>query len=94
MTDTILLGPWIRRFLLKYLVEERNLTLNTRTSYRDMLVLLLPYAAENLKKHVDRLSVVDLKPELIRNFLNHLEKNRHCGSATRNQRLASLHALA
>ena len=50
MTDTTLLGPWVRRFLLEYLVGERNLAINTRTSYRDMLVLLLPYAAAHLKK--------------------------------------------
>ena len=30
MTDTTLLGPWVRRFLLEYLVRERNLAINTR----------------------------------------------------------------
>lgn len=94
MTNTILLGPWVRRFLLEYLVKERNLAINTRTSYRDMLVLLLPYAGKHLKKHVDRLSVTDLSPELVRKFLNYLEKDRRCSSATRNQRLGALHALA
>jgi integrase/recombinase XerD len=29
MNDTALLGPWIRRFLLEYLVGERNLSRNT-----------------------------------------------------------------
>ena len=29
MTDTALLGPWVRRFLLEYLVKERNLAINT-----------------------------------------------------------------
>ena len=94
MTNPTLFGPWVRRFLLEYLVKERNLAINTRNSYRDMLVLLLPYAAAHLKKPVDRLVVVDLSPELIRNFLFHLEKNRRCSAATRNQRLSSLHALA
>jgi site-specific recombinase XerD len=89
-----LLGPWVRRFLLEYLVKERNLSINTCASYRDMLVLLLPYAAAQIKKSVDRLAVVDLSPELIRKFLNHLEQNRHCSAATRNQRLGALHALA
>ena len=42
MTEHALLGPWIRRFLLEYLVGERNLAINTRRSYRDMLVLLVP----------------------------------------------------
>lgn len=94
MTDTTFLGPWVRRFLLEYLVTERNLAVNTRTSYRDMLLLLLPYASAYLKKPVDRLAVVDLLPELLRDFLTDLEQNRHCSAVTRNQRLGGLHALA
>jgi site-specific recombinase XerD len=94
MTDTTMLGPWVRRFLLEYLVKERNLAINTRASYRDMLVLLLPYASAYLKRPVDRLAVTDLSPELLREFLTNLEQNRHCSALTRNQRLGGLHALA
>jgi integrase/recombinase XerD len=43
MTKTSLLGPWVRRFLLEYLVSERNLARNTQRSYRDTLKLLLPF---------------------------------------------------
>jgi site-specific recombinase XerD len=94
MTPTTLLGPWVRRFLLEYLVKDRNLSINTRNSYRDMLVLLLPYASKQLKKPVDRLTVDDLSPELLREFLKNLEQNRGCNVNTRNQRLGGLHALA
>ena len=94
MTDPALLGPWVRRFLLEYLVSERNLAINTQRSYRDMLVLLLPFAARHHAKSVDRLAVVDLSPELVRQFLTDLEHSRHCSGATRNQRLSALHALA
>ncbi|MBU0754326.1 MAG: site-specific integrase [Planctomycetes bacterium] len=94
MNDTTLLGPWVRRFLLEYLVKERNVAINTRISYRDMLVLLLPYASAHLKKPVDRLAVTDMSPRLLREFLTHLEHNRRCSGATRNQRLSGLHALA
>jgi site-specific recombinase XerD len=38
--------------------------------------------------------VVDLTPAVVREFLLHLETDRHCSPATRNQRLAGLHALA
>ena len=65
MSHTTLLGPWVRRFLLEYLVRERNLAINTQTSYRDMVVLLLSYASVHLKKPVDRLAVIDLSPELL-----------------------------
>ncbi len=45
MTNSALLGPWVRRFLLEHLVADRNLAVNTQKSYRDMLKLLLPFAS-------------------------------------------------
>jgi site-specific recombinase XerD len=94
MTDTTLLGPWVRRFLLEHLITERNLSRNTQRSYRDTLSLLMPFAAAVKKKDVDQLAATDLDADLVRNFLLHLEEQRKCGIATRNQRLAAIHALA
>ncbi len=50
MTDTALLGGWVRRFLLEYLVSERNLARNTQRSYRDTFRLLLPFLARAVRK--------------------------------------------
>jgi len=94
MTDPSLLGPWVRRFLLDYLVGERNLAINTRNSYRDMLVQLIAYVAKQLNKPIDRLAVTDVSANSVRQFLLHLEQDRHCTVVTRNQRLGGLHALA
>ena len=94
MTDPTSLGHWIRRFLMEYATSERNLSANTRASYRDMLVLLLPYAARHKRAAIDELSVTDLSTEVVRAFLAYLECERRCCTATRNQRLASIHALA
>src|ERR1700693_1935372 len=94
MNDKILLGPWIRRFLLEHLVAERNLARNTQRSYRDALILLVPFVAGKLHRTVDRLTVVDVSADLVRLFLADLEQSRECGIATRNQRLAAIHALA
>jgi integrase/recombinase XerD len=88
------LGVWIRRFLLEHLVAERNLARNTQRSYRDTLVLLIPFVAAKLSKPLDRLTPIDLSPDIVRLFLAHLEESRQCSIATRNQRLATLHALA
>jgi site-specific recombinase XerD len=93
-TNVNLLGPWVRRFLLEHLVLERNLARNTQLSYRDTLTLLLPFASTQAKKSVDRLVVDDLSPATIGRFLVHLEQERHCTIATRNQRLGAIHALA
>lgn len=83
MPDHALLGPWIRRFLLEYLAIERNLSPNTRASYRDMLVQLLPYAARHVGRSVDRLMITDLGPTLVRAFLSDIEDARHCSAASR-----------
>jgi integrase/recombinase XerD len=94
MPDTCLIGPWIRRFLMEHIVGERNLAKNTQASYRDTLVLSLPFAAEKARKSIDRLLVDDLSPDVVRLFLAYLEGPRSCSAATRNQRLAALHAFA
>jgi integrase/recombinase XerD len=94
MTKANLLGPWVRRFLLEYLVSERNLARNTQRSYRDTLSLLLPFAAQQVQKEVDEISVIDVSPDVVRLFLRHLEESRKCAVATRNQRLAAIHSLA
>jgi site-specific recombinase XerD len=89
-----LLGPWIRRFLLEHLVAERNLARNTQRSYRDTFCLLIPFAAEKLKRAVDKIKVTDLSAELVRAFTTYLKEVRNCGTNTHNQRLAAIHALA
>jgi integrase/recombinase XerD len=94
MSDTSLLGTWVRRFLLEHLVGERNLARSTQRSYRDTLILLIPFAAAKLHQIVDRITVIDLSADLVRLFLTYLEESRQCSIATRNQRLAAIHALA
>ncbi len=93
MSKPILLGAWVKRFLLDHLIEERNLSRNTQRSYRDTLALLLPYAASQRKKPVDRLDVCDLSSDVLRGFLDHVEQERRCSIRTRNQRLAAIHAM-
>ena len=92
--DRSSLGHWVRRFLLEYAASERNLSPNTCASYRDMLVLLLPYVSKSKSASVDKLAVTDLSAEVVRSFLAHMESERQCCTATRNQRLGSIHALA
>src|SRR5271156_6481393 len=94
MSKSGLLGPWVKRFLLDHLIEERNLSRNTQRSYRDTLALLLPYSAAEQNKPVDRLDVFDLSSDVLRGFLDHLELSRRCSVRTRNQRLAAAHAMA
>ena len=94
MTNIMLLGPWVRRFLLEHLVGERNLARNTQRSYRDTLALMVPFIAAKVRKQVDQLTIDDIAVEQVRLFLEDLERTRGCSVVTRNQRLAVVHALA
>ena len=75
MRDRTLIGPWIRRFLLEHLVTDRNMTRNTQASYRDTLVLLLPFVSQAQKKPTDRLMIDDLSPSRLRSFLEYWRRN-------------------
>ena len=88
--EGVLLGGWVRRFLVEHLVVERNLSRNTQRSYRDTLRLLIPFAADHHKTAVDRLVVTEVSADVVRGFLRHVEERRGCGVRTRNQRLAQV----
>lgn len=94
MRDNSLLGPWVRRFLLEHIVAERNLARNTQVSYRDTLALLLPFISRKAATDVDRLVVDDVSADRVREFLDHVERDRRCTVLTRNHRLAAIHSLA
>jgi site-specific recombinase XerD len=89
-----LAGPWVRRFLVEYVLKERNYSLNTQQSYRDTFLLFLPFAARKCRCAVDQLSLAQIKPRVVREFLGHLEQVRRCGPATVNHRLAALRSWA
>lgn len=94
MTEQPLLGSWIRRFVLEYLPQDRNLAANTRRSYRDMFCLLIPFAADRLKRAVDSIEVRELSADVVKDFLIYLRDIRKCCMQTCNQRLAAIHAFA
>jgi integrase/recombinase XerD len=94
MNNRSALGSWIRRFLMEYLVGERNLARNTQQSYRDAVRLLVVFVATKIHKRVDELLVPDIDADLLRAFLRHIEEKRKCSISSRNQRLAAIHALS
>ena len=50
-----LAGSWVRRFLVEFVIGERNYSINTQQSYRDTFQLFLPLAAKRCRCAVDRL---------------------------------------
>jgi integrase/recombinase XerD len=83
----------IRRFFEERLTAERALSRHTILAYRDALRLFLVFAAKQRRKECVDLSIEDLTPELVRRFLDHLEKDRGNTARSRNARLAALHAF-
>ena len=92
MNDRV--GPWVRRFLVEYLIGERNYSLHTQQSRRDTFVLFLPFAAKRRRCALEQLALSQINPKLAREFVRHLEQVRHCSPSTINQRVISLRAWA
>lgn len=79
----------INGFLSRYLPGQRNLSPNTIISYRDAIKLFLLFCETNKKMRADKIRISDITPELLTKYLSWLERVRHCGIRTRNQRLAA-----
>ena len=92
--DRELIDQWVRRFLKDHVLVERNLSPNTQKGYRDSLHLLFSFISVQCRRPIDSLALEDITRERLKLFLQHLEKERKCSVATRNQRLAAIHAWA
>lgn len=83
----------IQMFFTQYLVEQRALSPQTVAAYRDTFALFLAFAQKRLAKPSATMTMIDLTPELILAFLDHLEQERHNGIRSRNARLAALRSF-
>lgn len=92
--DRELIDQWVRRFLKDHLIEERNFSENTQKGYRDSLHLLFSFVGDQCRRPIDSLALEDITKERLKLFLKHLETERGCSVATRNQRLAAIRAWA
>lgn len=84
----------VQNFFEKHLVVERHASRHTVVAYRDSLKLFLAFASERAGCTADRLDHSILDVDVVRSFLDWLEKQRQCGARTRNHRLAALKAFA
>jgi site-specific recombinase XerD len=84
----------LRRFFAEHLPLVRGLSPHTVLSYRDALALFLRFLATRSARHVIDLDICDLDPDGVIAFLEDLETGRANSAATRNARLAAIHAFA
>ena len=87
------LGRSLRRFFTDHLPRVRGASSHTIQSYRDAFVLLLRFVAAQRGEPVSALDLSHLGPQEVLDFLQHLEAERHSFPATRNVRLAAIHAF-
>lgn len=83
----------LTEFLSVYLPRQKNASNNTIASYRDTFKLLLRYCLEQKSIPVEKLNMSMLTHVIIADFLEWLEEERKCCTATRNQRLAAIHSF-
>jgi site-specific recombinase XerD len=89
MSTTKPLASLVQSFFAVALLQ-RGLSPLTALSYRDAMKLLLRYTTARTGRPVVKLDVGDITPELVGDFLAHLETARGNQIATRNNRLAAL----
>lgn len=80
----------VQQFFTDYLVAQRAVSPRTVACYRDALMLFLDFAGGKLHKAPTALLLVDIQPDLILAFLDHLEHDRHNCIRSRNLRLSAL----
>ena len=87
------LAKYVKRFFDHYLPIQKGLSDNTIFAYRDAIKMLLCYAADMLRKPIDKLTIEDIREELTLGFLDHVQRDRGCSPRTRNARLAAVSSL-
>lgn len=83
----------VQQFFTEYLVAQRGVSPRTVACYRDALMLFLDFASRKLCKAPTSLRLVDIQPDLILAFLDHLEHGRNNAVRSRNLRLTALRAF-
>jgi site-specific recombinase XerD len=87
------LARTLRSFFADHLPRVRGTSPHTVHSYRDTFVLLLRFIADRRRRSVADLDVENLGPQDVLDFLHYLEVERRNVAATRNVRLAAIHAF-
>lgn len=83
----------VQAYFAEYLTQQRALSAQTIAAYRDGFVLFLGFIESRLGKSPNAITLADITPDMIMDFLNHLERQRHNSVRSRNARLAALRSF-
>ncbi|MGB7501973.1 MAG: tyrosine-type recombinase/integrase [Azonexus sp.] len=79
----------VQTFFVEHLTQQRALSPQTITAYRDAFMLFLGFAEARLRRSPALIMLADISPDLIMAFLDFLERERHNSVRSRNARLAA-----
>ncbi len=84
---------YLSAFFTKYLPNECGSSPNTVSSYRDTFLLLFSYLRDEKGLRIEKLQLKGFQKDLVGEFLDWVENDRHCSVATRNVRLTAIHSF-
>jgi len=93
MTIDSNLAPLLERFFTQRLMQQRQVSPHTISSYRDTFRLFLKYVQKVLHKAPSQLKFEEIDAPLIVAFLDHLEDQREISVRSRNLRLTAIHSF-
>src|SRR5277367_2477496 len=93
MSASLSFAPLLERFFLQRLMQQRQVSPHTISSYRDTFCRLLKFTQQCLHHAPARLLFEEITAPLVGKFLDHLEKHDGISIRTRNLRLTAIHSF-
>jgi site-specific recombinase XerD len=93
MNAPISFAVLLESFFTRRLMQQRQASPHTISSYRDTFRQLLKFTEQRLHKAPSRLNFEEINAPLIMSFLDHLEKQKGICTRSRNLRLAAIHSF-
>jgi site-specific recombinase XerD len=93
MTTCASFAPLLERYFTQRLMQQRQASPHTISSYRDAFRQFLKFAQQRLHKPPSRLSFEEIDAPLIVAFLDELEKRHRLSVRSRNLRLTAIHSF-
>jgi site-specific recombinase XerD len=93
MNAPISFAVLLESFFTRRLMQQRQASPHTISSYRDTFRQLLKFTEQRVHKAPSRLNFKELNAPLIMSFLDHLEKQKGICTRSRNLRLAAIHSF-
>ncbi|TMH79573.1 MAG: integrase [Betaproteobacteria bacterium] len=93
MTAPTSLAPLLERFFTQRLMQQRQASAHTISSYRDTFRQFLKFTQQRLRTAPDALAFEQIDAPLVVAFLDHREKDQGLSVRSRNLRLTAIHSF-